>query len=89
MESLLAGIFIGLGAIVYLRVGGLAGAFLFSVGLIAVLRFEAELFTGKAGLLATREINIRKLIEIWIGNFFGTFLIVLPLLSSPLGSEIT
>lgn len=89
MESLLAGIFIGLGAIAYMRVGGIAGAFLFSIGLIAVLRFEAELFTGKAGLLATKEISPWKLAEIWLGNFLGTFLIVLLLLSSPLSGEIS
>lgn len=78
MLSILAGIFIGLGCIVNLAVGGgVLGAFLFSIGLIAVLRFEAYLFTGKAGLLATREIGGLKLLEIWIGNFLGTFAVAL------------
>lgn len=44
---MIAGIFIGIAAIANLKVGGeVLGAFLFSTGLIAVLRFEAELFTG-------------------------------------------
>lgn len=88
MNSLLAGIFIGLGAVVYLQVGGLAGAFLFSIGLLAVLRFEAELFTGKAGLLVTKEISPWKLAEIWLGNFLGTFLVMILLCGSPLGGVI-
>lgn len=75
MKSILAGVFIALGALVYLPVGGVAGAVLFSVGLLAVLRFDAELFTGKAGLLATKEISVWKLGEIWCGNFLGTALI--------------
>lgn len=83
MKSVLAGIFIGIGCIVYLTVGGFAGAFLFSIGLIAVLRFKAELFTGKAGLLPTKEISIQKLIEIWIGNFIGTFLITTIIMLTP------
>lgn len=88
MDSLLAGIFIGLGAVAYLRVGGLAGAFLFSIGLLAVLRFEVELFTGKAGLLVTKEISPWKLAEIWLGNFLGTFFVMILLYSSPLGGTI-
>ena len=51
--SILAGIFISLGCIVYLSIGSIAGALLFAVGLCAVLHFKAELFTGKVGLWVT------------------------------------
>ena len=74
MLSILAGIMIAIGGIVYLEVGGIIGAFLFSMGLLAVLNFKLELFTGKAGLLATNEIDWRDLSRIWIGNFIGTLI---------------
>lgn len=87
--SILAGIFIGLGAIVYINVGGIAGAFLFSVGLLAVLCFKAALFTGKAGLLSERLISFESLCSIWAGNFCGTFLITLCARISPKCIEVT
>lgn len=76
MKSFFAGIMIAIAATAYLTVSGTVGAFLFSVGLIGILYFEFELFTGKASMLATREIGIWKITEIWIGNFFGTFCLV-------------
>lgn len=74
MNSILAGILIAIGAIAYLSAGGVAGAFLFSIGLIAVLAYEANLFTGKVGLLASREITWMELVPIWMGNFFGAWI---------------
>lgn len=69
--SILAGIFISLGCIVYLSVGSIAGALLFAVGLCAVLHFKAELFTGKVGLWVTNQITPYKLGQIYIGNLIG------------------
>ena len=63
---------IAIGGVINLSVGGALGAFMFSLGLLTVLIFKLELFTGKAGLLATNEMKIGKLSEIWIGNFIGT-----------------
>lgn len=77
MLSILAGFMIGVGGTVYLTVGGPVGAFLFATGLFTIITFKLELFTGKAGLLATREISGRKLTEIWCGNFIGTMLAAL------------
>lgn len=59
-KSLLAGILIALAGGIYLSCGSLisnhdlakiVGAFLFSIGLIAVLILEANLFTGKVGYI--------------------------------------
>lgn len=83
--SILAGMMIAIGGIVFLSVGGTAGALLFSMGLLTILTFKLELFTGKAGLFATKEIKISKLFEIWIGNFIGTMLIAAGLLFTPRG----
>lgn len=45
----MAGIFISIGCVVNLAVGGIVGAALFSLGLTAILVFNFNLFTGKAG----------------------------------------
>ena len=42
-----AGLLICMGCIVFLKVGGVAGAVLFSAGLWFVVNFDAELFTGR------------------------------------------
>lgn len=47
-RGILAGICIGLGGCIYLKVGGVAGAILFAFGLIAVVSLKLNLFTGKA-----------------------------------------
>lgn len=53
--AIFAGLLIGIAGLVYLRVGGLAGAVLFAFGLLCVMMCGAELFTGKAGYLPYRE----------------------------------
>lgn len=71
MLSILAGFMIAVGAIVNLTMGPPLGPILFSIGLMTILFFNLELFTGKAGLLITNEIAPKKLCEIWLGNFVG------------------
>lgn len=81
--SIFAGMMIAVGGTVYLSVGDIAGAVLFSMGLLTILIFKLELFTGKAGLLVTREITFGKLFEIWVGNFLGTAIVASGLLFTP------
>lgn len=71
MKGILAGFCISIGAIIYLTIGGYMGAALFSIGLIAILAFGYELFTGKAGLLITREISVANLLLVYIYNLIG------------------
>lgn len=71
LYSILGGFLIGIGGIAYLTIGGPLGAFCFSIGLISILTFTCNLFTGKAGLLATKDINVKQLMSVWIGNFIG------------------
>ena len=71
MLSIIAGILIALGGVAYLQIGGPVGAVLFSIGLLTILHFKCELFTGKAGLLATRAIRPIKLVGIYCGNLIG------------------
>ena len=81
LKSILAGIFIGLGAFVYsmclLKENPYVGAALFSIGLISVFVLEANLFTGKIGEIKLDKETITNLILILIFNFVGISLIAL------------
>ena len=46
-KGVAAGFLIAMGCIVFLKVGGVAGAALFSAGLWFVVNYDAELFTGR------------------------------------------
>ena len=74
VKSILAGIAIGIGSYVNLRLGGIAGAFLFSVGLFLVCHFRLNLYTGKVGYT-----GIIKNLQFLLGNLIGSlFLWFLP-----------
>lgn len=85
MLSILAGMMIALGGIVFLSCGGVTGALFFSMGLLTILALKLELFTGKAGLLVTNEIKPGKLFGIWAGNFIGTAILAFGLIFTPKG----
>lgn len=70
--SVFAGLLIGVAGLVYLRVGGLAGAVLFAFGLLSVVMCRAQLFTGKAGYLPYRE--SWRLVPMLLGNAIGCFM---------------
>lgn len=80
MKSVAAGMFIALAAIIYLAVAPsniFLGTFLFSMGLLTILIYKFNLFTGKAGKLSTGDISGIELGKIWIGNFVGVIFISL------------
>lgn len=70
----LAGICIGLGGTVFLSVDNkVVGAALFSIGLLTILAFGFNLFTGKVGYaLDNKPSYIGTLALIWLGNLIGT-----------------
>lgn len=72
--ALLAGLCIGLGGTVCLSVeNGVIGALLFSVGLLTILAFGFNLFTGKVGYALENKLSyIGTLAVIWLGNLAGT-----------------
>ncbi len=72
--SILAGICIGLGGTVFLSVENkVVGAALFSIGLLTILAFEFNLFTGKVGYALNNNYRyIGTLALIWLGNLIGT-----------------
>lgn len=69
LMSVFAGLLIGTGGFVYLRVGGIAGAVLFAFGLLCVVMCQAQLFTGKAGYLPYKDVF--RLVLMLLGNAAG------------------
>ena len=74
ISSVLAGLCIGFGGIVYLSVNNaVVGAFLFSLGLLSVLTFGFDLYTGKVGYVLWRGLAyVADLNIMWAGNIVGT-----------------
>lgn len=81
--SIFAGLLIGVGGLVYLRVGGVAGAVLFAFGLLSVVMCGAQLFTGKSGFLPYRDFP--KLVAMIALNAVGCA--IAALIASYSGSE--
>jgi formate/nitrite transporter FocA (FNT family) len=50
--SFLSGIFISIGAIAFLKVGGIVGACLFTFGLISIVHYQLKLYTGVSGFVS-------------------------------------
>jgi formate/nitrite transporter FocA (FNT family) len=88
MKAILAGMLIVVGAVTYLTIGGIAGAVLFSIGLITILVFKLDLFTGKAGLLFQQKIGLGDLVEIWILNLIGTGIAAWGIYMTPLSAAL-
>lgn len=75
IDSIFAGTMIAIGAIVYLNCPNrIVGAFLFSIGLIVIMEFEFNLYTGKAGYVRTIK-DLLRLVLIFIMNAVGCSLI--------------
>lgn len=71
MLSIMAGFLVGMGATIYLTLGGITGALFFSLGLTTIVIFRFNLFTGKAGLYADGKISFTELLGMWFGNYVG------------------
>lgn len=88
--AVLAGMAISVGCVVYLSVdNAVAGSILFSVGLLAVLGFKLNLFTGKAPYLIKNDIKyVGFTFLVWLGNFAGTALSALCIHFTKVNSKI-
>ncbi|ETP72261.1 formate/nitrite transporter family protein [Lachnospiraceae bacterium JC7] len=77
ISSVLAGICIGLGGVVYLSLDNkLAGSFFFTTGLFVICSIGFHLFTGKVCYMFDNNREyMMSLPVIWIGNLFGTTLV--------------
>ena len=88
IKSIMGGFMITMAAAIYLTVGGALGAFMFAIGLLTILIFQFNLFTGKAGLLAQKQIKVIPLIDIWWGNFMGCALCGEMIKYTPVGHKL-
>jgi formate/nitrite transporter FocA (FNT family) len=76
IKAILAGLSIAIGGTVFLSVESRPlGAFLFAVGLFAILTRGFKLYTGAVGYFWERDKRFKlEVAIIWLGNFAGTFL---------------
>lgn len=75
IKSIYAGISIGLGGVIFLNCQNKTlGAFLFSIGLIGVLAFGFNLYTGKVCYTEFLK-QPKTLLGVWVGNFVGACLL--------------
>ncbi|MCM1369041.1 MAG: formate/nitrite transporter family protein [Candidatus Amulumruptor caecigallinarius] len=80
-KGILAGVSISIGGTIFLKVGGIAGTILFSIGLIAVVSLGLNLFTGKSqfvwGMPRVKQTDVNTygwLLGILALNFCGCML---------------
>lgn len=71
-SSIFAGFIIAIAGLGYLAIGGLAGAVLFSFGLLTVVGYKLKLYTGTAGFIDKG--GIPDLMIILAGNIAGCLL---------------
>lgn len=75
-RSILAGICIGLGGAIFLKLGGVIGAVLFAFGLLTVVHFKLPLYTGTAGFIELNKLSeYTKMLYILLGNILGCILL--------------
>lgn len=79
LSALMAGICISVGCIVNLQTGGIAGAVLFTFGLITVVHYRYALYTGTAGFVKTWQSLSNLFLIILTGNLFGCWLMAFAL----------
>lgn len=75
-SAVLAGICIGIAGFGYLALGGIAGAVVFSFGLLAVVNYKLKLYTGTAGFIQSPS-ELGSLALILLGNIVGCLLVAL------------
>lgn len=78
IRSILAGICIGLGGAIFLKLGGVIGSIMFSFGLLTIIHYKLPLYTGIAGFIQLD--NPRDYFRMTIallGNILGCYLLSL------------
>lgn len=76
IRSILAGICIGLGGAIFIKLGGVIGACMFAFGLLTVVHFKLPLYTGTAGFIELNKFEeYEKMLIILFGNILGCILL--------------
>lgn len=75
IKSILAGFVIGIGGTIYLSCDNrYIGAFLFSIGLLLVLIYGFDLYTGKVPYMKIKRASVKRVTVALIGNTIGAFI---------------
>lgn len=69
-RSILGGISIMIASYIYINIGGIYGAILFSIGLLIILNMSLKLFTGTVGYIGTKN-YLKTNALILAGNVIG------------------
>ena len=83
-KSIFGGIAIGIGSLIFLNLGGVAGMVGFSIGLYLILWFNLNLYTGKIGYVTKKTMGSTLLIL--LGNLVGCLFM---LIFAPVPAAIT
>lgn len=76
IRSILAGICIGLGGAIFMKLTGIIGAIMFAFGLLTVVHFKLPLYTGTAGFIECNKLSEwTKMLIILCGNIIGCVLL--------------
>ena len=76
IRSILAGICIGLGGAIFIKLSGIIGACMFAFGLLTVVHFKLPLYTGTAGFIELNKFSeYITMIYILFGNILGCILL--------------
>ena len=76
IRSILAGICIGLGGAIFIKLGGVIGACMFAFGLLTIVHFKLPLYTGTAGFIQLNKFEeYKKMFIILFGNIIGCILL--------------
>lgn len=76
IRSILAGVCIGLGGAIFIKLGGVIGACMFAFGLLTVVHFKLPLYTGTAGFIELNKFKeYENMLLILFGNILGCILL--------------
>ena len=76
IRSILAGICIGLGGAIFIKLGGVIGACMFAFGLLTIVHFKLPLYTGTAGFIRLNKFKeYKKMFIVLFGNIIGCILL--------------
>lgn len=76
IRSILAGICIGLGGAIFIKLDGVIGACMFAFGLLTIVHFKLPLYTGTAGFMRLGKFEeYKKMLIILFGNIIGCILL--------------
>lgn len=79
VPAIYSGLCIGIGGMVFLGCENkVVGAFMFCIGLLTILIFGFNLYTGKVGyIVQNKPAYIGEVAIVWLGNFAGTYIMAL------------